>query len=382
MDINTLNLEGLGIDVSKLNLDIDLNISLLDNPELFQSQTNTTRVVVGKETRYQVEINGRKFPGTLTCHSGARLTNLSLLEQGNAMGSYKIITGLITPMKLTLEFEADGRKIDMIDFLFDFAKSTGSGDYSEWTRAMWIDYLAAMRMPLASGMQFFFQQMGAREGAYEETIALLQQHTNMTNNFATMPTEKRGKRLRDAWQIGNLRPGSNGNMVAEGLEVLNFEIGTTDPTQTDLYKKHGVAQGFTNLGDAIFKNFSRIVEHHKSAALKEQLAAKNASALTEAQIRDLNASAKQDRDMARQHTNNWGGANRVYTKQQNGDHLIQNQYGQCLIPCGRVTVASPKTGEPLAFNFWKDGRIADSGTTADTSITADSIKTVAGFNEE
>lgn len=369
MSKQTLDLSGLGIDSSKLNLEIDFSQyeGMLDNPDTYQRATNTTRVRVGEETRYQVNLNGQTYNGWLKVHS-ARLTNLSLIWQENAVNSYWIVTGLMNPVKLDLEFEIDNRRISMVDFLFEHAKKTNpNADYSNFSREKWIDFLARMGMYLTEGQPMFFQQMGARDGSYQEAIETLGQHFNLVRNFDSIAPDKRG-RIRDAYKI------------VGGAEVTEFEIGSTDPTKTDLYRVMNIAQGFTDLGNAVYENFKRIAELRKSAKIKTLIRDENLSKLSEAEIRSINAAIQSDTQMSSQYANSWGGAARVFKRDVTGDYEKMNRYAASEVPCGRFTLLNAN-GEPLAFNFWKDSRIADTSNTTETAVTAATIKDVAGFNE-
>lgn len=365
-----MNIQKLGLDLSGLDTNIDFSQfdSILDNVDVYERSSRTTRVRVGEEIRYPVTINEVSYPGWLTVHS-AKLTRLSLLRQENAQRQYWIVTGVMNPVKMDLEFEVDGKRINMIDFLFEVAKQTNpNADHSNFpSREKWIDILSRMGLNLATGEPLFFQQMGANYDSYYSVVEQLKSHFNVIHSVNKIAPERRG-RIHDAFDIDG------------GVDISEFEVGTTDPKQNGVYTFNGTVQGFTDFGNAVFTNYMRIVKHRKEAAILKAIREKNLSNLFEDNLRTtLNQHIELEEKMASQYTHNWGGAQRVWQRQANGDYLEMPQYAVTNVPCGRLTLETP--GEAIKANFWTDRRNADNPAPSG-AVTIDQIKSMAGFNAD
>lgn len=337
---SNINFAELGIgDFSDLG-------DVISNPEMFEGgSATTTAVKIGKTVKYPVSINGRPFPGFLTVNS-AKLTRLSLLEQTRQDGySYMIVTGIMKDVNFNLDLVVNGEKVNMIDFLFGLSKqASGMTDAS---RERFIQSLEEdIKMPLAGNMQLFFQQMGASASAFEQFIVDLNERGLVVADDTSRVNREGKNRIQRAY-------------VLRDIPVTEFEIGTTDPTQSQMIRStNGAAEaGFIDLADAIWRNYVRIVKLRKMRAIKaneiEALSAQNVPNLQEL-TKALNSERIHLQKQANSFAGNLGGARLRWTRSEStGEWSVDEKavYDPNYVPCGRLTVLGAD-GEELKANFW------------------------------
>jgi len=337
---SNINFAELGIgDFSDLG-------DVITNPELFEGgSSSTTPIKIGKTVKYPVSINGRPFPGLLTVNS-AKLTRLSLLEQTRQDGySYMIVTGIMKDVNFNLDLVVNGENINIVDFIFGLSKQASG--VTDANRDRFIKSLEDdIKMPLAGNMQMFFQQMGASATAFEQFIVDLNERGLVVSDDTKRVNREGTNRIQRAFVLGD-------------IPVTEFEIGTTDPTQSQMIRStNGQAEaGFIDMADAIWRNYVRIVKLRKMRALKlaeiESLSAQNPPNLQEL-AKALKTEANHLQKQANSFAGNLGGARLRWTRNEStGDWSVDEKavYDPNYVPCGRLTVLGTN-GEEIKANFW------------------------------
>jgi|694.fasta_scaffold14252_17 hypothetical protein len=319
---------------------------IISNPEIFEGGSlSTTPIKIGKTTKYPVSINGRPFPGLLTV-SNAKLTRLSLIEQTRADGhTYMIVTGIMKDVNFNLDLVVNGQNINIVDFMFELAKQAAG--YKDADRTSFIKTLTEdLKMPLLDDMQIFFQQMGASAAAYEEFILKLNERGLVMADDTKRVNPEQRNRIQRAY-------------VLRDIPVTEFEIGTTDPNQSDMFRStNGQAEaGFIDLADAIWRNFTRIMKLRKLRSIKlseiENLSAQNPANLQE-MAKQLKTEATHIQKQANSFAGNLGGARLRWTRSEStGEWTVDQKavYDPTYVPCGKLTVLGTD-GEEIKANFW------------------------------
>jgi hypothetical protein len=319
---------------------------VISNPEMFEGGSlSTTPVKVGKTVKYPVSINGRPFPGFLTV-SNAELTRLSLIEQTRADGyTYMIVTGIMKNVNFNLDIVVNGQNINIVDFIFELSKQASG--LKDADRARFIETLENdIKMPLMGNMQMFFQQMGASATAFEEFIVKLNDHGLVSYEDTNRVNPQQKNRIQRAYVLRN-------------VPVTDFEIGTTDPTQSDMYRStNGKAEaGFIDMADAIWRNYRRILQLRKLRSIKlaeiDNLSAQNPANLQET-AKLIKTEVNHLQKQANSFAGNIGGARLRWTRNEaTGDWVADEKavYDPTYVPCGRLTVLGTNN-EEIKANFW------------------------------
>jgi len=319
---------------------------VISNPELFEGgSTSTTPIKIGKTVKYPVSINGRPFNGLLTINN-AKLTRLSLLEQTRADGyNYMIVTGIMNEVNFNLDLVVNGQNVNIVDFIFEFSKQASG--VTDSNRDRFIKSLEEdIKMPLTGNMQLFFQQMGASAAAYEQFILDLNERGLVVKDDLSRVNREGTNRIQRAF-------------VLRDIPVTEFEIGTTDPTQSQMVRStNGQAEsGFIDIADAIWRNYVRIVKLRKMRGLKmaeiETLSSQNASNIQEL-AKALKSEATHLQKQANSFAGNLGGARLRWTRDEStGEYSVDAKavYDPNYVPCGRLTVLGTN-GEEIKANFW------------------------------
>jgi len=344
----------MNINLQELGFDSSLFQSIVDAPEIFTSTGRQTQVVVGSTVNYPLTINKKSFDAQLLVHS-ANLQRLSLV-QNSQIGTnrdYYIVTGIFNPVKMDIILKINGENINLVDFLFNVAKQAANSD--DYSKDDFINHLKNIRFPLHSGMPMFFQQMGANKNEYFKAAEIL------ANAGGIIDTRNNGRILHSC--------GLSRDMTQNGVygpEVLSFEVGTTDPTQTALYK-WGQTQnqqidepGFVNFGETIVKQFTRLTAQRKTIAMLRQN--KEAEGLTQAEIQQIETQIEALRNMSTQWASVWGGSQQRWVRQQNGDFVKENLFDPVNVPCGRFGLKVDS--DVVNINLWTNSADNNQETTA------------------
>lgn len=352
----------MNINLQELGLDLSLFQTIVDSPELFASTGKQTRITVGKEINYPLTINKKPYDAKLFVHS-ANLQRVSLVEntQIGTDRNYYIVTGIFNPVKMDVILTINGTDINLVDFLFLVTKQAANSD--DYTREEFINHLSNIRFPLHAGMPMFFQQMGANKTEYFKVVEILAKAGGIEDTKGNGRIIHSCGLTRDMTQHG-----------VYGPKVLSFEVGTTDPTQTALYKwaeRNNVNigdTGFINFGEAIVKQFTRLSAQRKTAAIiREQ---QEQAGLTQEEINKMKAQVKNLNEMATQWASVWGGSQQRWTRQQDGDFVQENIFDPINVPCGNFGLSVD--GKVVNINLWTNK--ADNAQEATNTNVESAIK--------
>lgn len=344
----------MNINLQELGLDPSLFQSIANSPEIFMRTGTSTQIVIGKPANYKLTINKKSFDAKLLVHQ-AFLQRVSLVQntQPGTNRDYYIVTGAFNPVKMDIILKINGEDINLIDFLFAVTKQVANND--EYSKDEFINHLKNIRFPLHSSMPMFFQQMGANKNKYFETAEIL------SNAGGIVDTRSSGRILHSC--------GFTRDMTQNGIygpKVLSFEVGTTDPTQTALYKwgqahnKQIDEPGFVNFGETIMKQFTRLTAQRKTIDILNQK--KEQEGLTQAEIRQIETEIKSLNDMSTQWASVWGGSQQRWVRQQNGDFTRENLFDPVNVPCGRFGL--DVDGKVVNINLWTNSADNNQETTA------------------
>lgn len=328
--------------ISKFGFDAELFSAVADTPEVFETTGRTTTLHVGRRVPFKGSINGIEVPAYATLHE-ALLTRMSEIKQTspNTGETYKIVTGIFKPVKMTIEVVIDGQTMTLPDFLRATVNASASQEIDE---AKFLQTASLIGLKFDEGMPLLFQQFGASEDGIKRAFAA----------------------FKDAGAVDVLGSMTNrGNIISAyahetGIPVTSFEIGTVDR------KASRTGQGFLNLVDAQVDQFSRIVGLRKKAS---ELSAKltEQTDWSQDKIKMAESAVKNLRDMSRQWTTNWAGAQQIIKIDNSGQQVKEDRYAAVNAPCGRFTMVVD--GQSVAIDLWKNSARAES-TSTDAVVSA------------
>ena len=329
--------------LSKFGLDAELFSAVADTPEVFETTGRTTTLHLGRRIPFKGSINGIEVPAYATLHE-ASLTRMSVIEQKSPYTNemYKIVTGIFKPVKMTVEVVVDGETMTLPELLRATVNATASKPVDE---AKFLQTASMLGLKFEDGMPLLFQQFGASEAGIQ-------------NAFAA---------FKDAGAVDVLSTMDNrGNIITAyahetGVPVTSFEIGTVDRKQSR------TGQGFLNLVDAQVDQFSRIVSLRKKASELSGMVTTQTD-WSQDKIKKAEATLKVLRDMSRQWTTNWAGAQQIIQIDEGGNPVKKDQYAAVNAPCGRFTMVI--NGQSVAVDLWKNSARAESTATTATAPVA------------
>lgn len=377
------DLQNLGIDIS--NLDLNIDISQFDdmfdpsNMHIYQKSSKTTYLTAGQTVNYSVNIRGKVFPAFLTFHSG-KLTYLNVKNGSNLNNPYKIIGGSLTNVKMDLDIVDGGQRVSFIDFLFEYAKAASSSEhYKNMDKTAWIDHLNKMGITFPTGAPMFFKQWGGNIDSYNEFLETLRSKgiTLQPNKKTMMRSNDPSSNMQEGWDITTVT-GVNGSKP--GLDVIEFEVSPTDRTKSTPYKDTNgrIQQGFIDFGDALFENFDRVTKLRKTAALYRKLIEVNADKLTQAETKMLGNKIEECNKGAALYANHLGGSHLIEQKQPNGTYVPTSTYGADEVNCGRLGFLI--NDEIVKVSFWTNETNPTQETTVtNQAVTASDLSKIAGF---
>ena len=317
---------------------------IAEDPTAFEKKRDTVSLVIGKEVSYNASIAGKEIPAYVTLES-ARLTRLSLLNQQTANGDqYWLATGIFNPVKLNIELLIDGNKMNIIDLLHAIINE--SSNTPDRTREQAINDLRNMGLNFTDGSPLFFQQMGAHEENFQTAINAFKE-AGATDDMPRMRANAQ-KRL-DAF--GN--PKTTGRIevaytLKSGVEVTSFELGKVNRAKST--RKDFANQGFINLADAIFEQFTRASKLAKQKQFIASETEKNVGTWTQAQIKAAASQKAVIEDMQKQLGSNWAGTQNRVVKLKNGKMEEHAQLDPVSAPCGRFTMIIDN--KPMEVDLW------------------------------
>lgn len=338
--------------IDTLGIDASIFAAIINEPDLLENNSNTTMLRADQEIPYKGSINGKQIDAYVTLRDAA-VTRLSLLQQQQRSTGrdYWLVTGVMQPVKLDITLMLEGKRIDMIDLFHEIACTSAGASISK------DEFLMNARkigMKFMDGQPLFFQQFGANFDKFKEMINVFKDHG--AQDVIGSITNNKGS-IKAAYE---LKP---------GMPVTAFEVGTVDRTQSARFAHDNVGQGFLNLVDAQFEQFTRILGLRKSAKLKRAEA--ESSNLSEDKIVALKTSADLDAKMSRMAISNWAGAQRRLERKQDGSFEQHPIYDVVNLPCGRFTVMT--NSGPYECDLWTNNR---------NKVATESTATVAMTAEE
>ena len=339
------------------DLDADNYNIIAEDPTAFEKKRDTVNLVVGKEVSYNASIAGKQIPAFVTLES-ARLTRLSLLDQKTANGDqYWLATGIFNPVKLNIELLIDGNRMNMIDLLHAIINE--SSNMPDRTREQAISDLRNMGLNFTDGSPLFFQQMGANEENFQNAINAFKE-AGATDDMGRM--QENAKKQLD--QFGN--PKTTGRIkvaytLKSGVEVTSFELGKVNRLMSSRSREGYANQGFINLADAIFEQFTRASKLAKQKQLLASETEKNVGTWTQAQVKTAASQTKIIEDMQKQLGSNWAGTQNRVVKLPNGKFEEKAQLDPVSAPCGRFTMIVGD--KPMDVDLWTN-KLKGTATTA------------------
>lgn len=326
------------------DLDADNYNIIAEDPTAFEKKRDTVNLVVGKEVSYNASIAGKQIPAYVTLES-ARLTRLSLLNQQTANGDqYWLATGIFNPVKLNIELLIDGNRMNMIDLLHAIINE--SSNTPDRTREQAINDLRNMGLNFTDGSPLFFQQMGANKENFQSAINAFKE-AGATDDMGRMQlnAEKLGKttgRIEVAYTLKS------------GVEVTSFELGKVNRLMSSRSREGYANQGFINLADAIFEQFTRASKLAKQKKLLESAPENNMEGWTQTQIKSANGKTAAQlvviEQMQKQLGSNWAGTQNRVVKLKNGKFEEQARLDPVSAPCGRFTMVIDN--KPMDVDLW------------------------------
>ena len=339
------------------DLDADNYNIIAEDPTAFEKKRDTVNLVVGKEVSYNASIAGKQIPAFVTLES-ARLTRLSLLDQKTANGDqYWLATGIFNPVKLNIELLIDGNRMNMIDLLHAIINE--SSNTPDRTREQAISDLRNMGLNFTDGSPLFFQQMGANEENFRSAIEAFKE-AGATDDMGRM--QLNASKQLDAF--GN--PKTTGRIkvaytLKSGVEVTSFELGKVNRLMSSRSREGYANQGFINLADAIFEQFTRASKLAKQKQLLTSETEKNVGTWTQAQVKAAASQTKIIEDMQKQLGSNWAGTQNRVVKLPNGKFEEKAQLDPVSAPCGRFTMVIDN--KPMDVDLWTN-KLTGTPTTA------------------
>jgi hypothetical protein len=307
--------------LNSLGIDGSLFAAMVNEPDILENNSKTTMMRLDKEVQYKGSIAGKEINAFVTLRE-ASLTRLSLLEQTQKSTGrdYYLVTGVMQPVRFDIDLMIEGQRINFIDVLHQIAcESSGS----TITRDEFLMHSSKIGVDLVGGQPLFFQQFGANIQKWEEALEVFQ---SAGAQCVFREIKNNTGRIKAAYQ---LKP---------GVPLTAFEVGTVDRTQSARYAHDNVGQGFLDLIDAQFDQFTRILGLRKSAKVKKTEAEN--SNLSEAQVVALKNDAELDMKMSKMAIRNWAGAQRRLQQLPNGSFEKNPIYDPVNLPCGRFTMAT------------------------------------------
>lgn len=321
--------------LDKFGLDANIFGAMADSPEVYETTGRTTTLHAGRRVAFKGSINGVEVPAYATLHE-AFLTRMSVIEQTSPYSGdqYKIVTGILKPVKMTVEVVIDGQTMSLPELLRATVNANASTPISE---DEFLDRANRIGLKFSDGMPFLFQQFGASEDGIKKAFEAFKS----AGAVDVLPTMN-----------------NRGNIIAAyahdaGVPVTSFEVGTVDRSQSR------TGQGFLNLVDASVDQFARIVGLRKEASvLKAELSAQ--TDWSQDKVKSVEDRIKTLRDMSRQWTTNWAGAQRIITVDAGGNQTVKDQYAPVNAPCGRFQMLVD--GQGVSVDLWKNSARAESTT--------------------
>lgn len=247
--------------------------------------------------------------------------------------------------------------MNMIDLLHAIINE--SSNTPDRTREQAISDLRNMGLNFTDGSPLFFQQMGANEENFQSAIEAFKE-AGATDDMGRM--QLNASKQLDAF--GN--PKTTGRIkvaytLKSGVEVTSFELGKVNRLMSSRSREGYANQGFINLADAIFEQFTRASKLAKQKQLLASETEKNVGTWTQAQVKAAASQTKIIEDMQKQLGSNWAGTQNRVVKLPNGKFEEKAQLDPVSAPCGRFTMVIDN--KPMDVDLWTN-KLTGTPTTA------------------
>lgn len=315
------------------------------------------RISVGGSQEFNSQFNDSDYLCRLDLND-ALLTALSYGENTSQSTGrkYNIVQGQMRiNADIYAQFGADFVHINHIQFLI-FKKFLNADKVGNWDYDSFVQFCKNAGFPIDNNYIFNFELLGAHGPAIEKYMPIFLECGAVSVDRARKP-----QFIKETFEF----PTRN-----VGLAVTNLEIGGSDPEESRLYGKTFVEDGEEKVYDnptfidpfhAQMGNFHRFMSHYKqSVVLKRQAATAGEAADA------VMEKSKVQRQMARSFLNNFGGVHRAAQPGQNDTIIVENQYYQNRVRCGRYGVRTTPD-QVVEMNFWQPET-----TSAGVAVTADS----------
>jgi len=317
---------------------------VLEKPELFASNSKTTKIKVGEVTPIAGSINGISVPTTILVKNAnwSRLTvrDHMIRRQNEEPRLSQVFGGVFNNFQAEVTLEIDGTSMSLYDLLRQFCvESFGTGLSDDKINEMLKSNLSLNG--LRNGGPLMFQQMGASVAGISHAVETFR----AAGAIDDMKSVANSPSFNTAYKM----TGDNA-----GLEVVSFELSSSNRALSK------TEQGFVDIVSAVTENFERIKNHKAVASALSDTMNANLATMSQDQIKKAQTEIDIELNLAKDYGNCWSGAARQ-TKIDNGRKIVENKYNAVNAPCGRWSALV--NGEIVDFDVWSNSTKAPSQTT-------------------
>lgn len=329
-----------------------------DDPSSLMSAGRTTTLVKGRRVPFNATFGGQEFPGYVTLES-ARLQRISIMDhvskkQGTTTN---LISGIFKPVKLNVEIVFEGDVLTLPNLLRKFVTRNIPID-KQISEEQFIATAEQLGIKFASGMSMFWQQFGASQEGINHLVNTFKS-AGAVDAMGSMTNPGRIKQCYNMPKINDIE--------AEGPEVLSFELGRADRTQSM------TGQGYLDLVEAVSENFKRVYKLRKEAAMLKQsnIAKATAENWTQERSQQAQKDATEVYRTSQQWATSWSGAQQRMTVDPKDpsvrSFVVPTIYDPTSAPCGRFKLSV--NGNEVAIDLWTNSARAN---TSDNAVSATS----------
>lgn len=319
----------------------------LESPELFASNSTTTKIKVNEPTRIPGSINGVSVPTTILVKS-AKWNRLTVRDhvinrQDSEPRISQVFGGVFNGFQAEITLEIDGTEMSLYNLMKQFCIESFGNSLSDDQVNKMLDTNLSLN-GIRNGGPLMFQQMGAKPSGIAHAVEVFKK----AGAIDDMKSVATSKSFNTAYKIVG---------DGAGLEVVSFELGTSDR------KLSKTGQGFIDIVSAVTENFERVKNHKSVAKALQAKLDEKVGSMSQEQVKKAQSEIKIELDMAKDYANCWSGAARQ-TKIDNGRKIEENKYNAVNAPCGRWSVLVD--GEVVDFDVWSNSTKTPTQTTEQT----------------
>jgi stress-induced morphogen len=316
----------------------------LENPELFASNSTTTKITVGTPAKIAGSINGVAIPTTILVKNAnwSRLTvrDHVIRRQDSEPRISQVFGGVFNNFQADITLEVDGTEMSLFELMKQFCiESFGTSLTDDQVNKMLESNLSLNG--IRNGGPLMFQQMGANPAGIAHAVEAFR----TAGAIDDMKSVANSPSFNTAYKM----TGDNA-----GLEVVSFELSSSNRALSK------TEQGFVDIVSAVTENFERIKNHKAVASALSDTMNANLATMSQDQIKKAQSEIDIELNLAKDYGNCWSGAARQ-TKIDNGRKIVENKYNAVNAPCGRWSALV--NGEVVDFDVWSNSTKAPSQTT-------------------